>query len=58
MFIFKKPLFWKKNRFNHDDIGWNYRLTNMQAALGISQLKRLQNTVKEKMSIGNYYYKN
>ena len=29
----------------------------MQAALGISQLKRLQNTVKEKMSIGNYYYK-
>ena len=46
-----------ENRFNHDDIGWNYRLTNMQAALGISQLKRLQNTVKEKMSIGNYYYK-
>ena len=61
--IYKKCLslrnlcFGKKNRFNHDDIGWNYRLTNMQAALGISQLKRLQNTVKEKMSIGNYYYK-
>ena len=28
--------FGKLNRFNHDDIGWNYRMTNMQAALGLS----------------------
>ena len=45
-----------KNRFNHDDIGWNYRMTNIQAALGISQLKNLEDVVERKMAIGNYYY--
>ena len=49
--------FGKKQRFNHDDIGWNYRITNIQAALGISQLKRLDNIIKKKIYIGNYYYK-
>ena len=23
-----------KNKFNHEDIGWNYRMTNLQAAMG------------------------
>ena len=45
--------FGNKQRFNHEDIGWNYRLTNIQAALGISQLKRLDKVVKRKMYIGN-----
>ena len=49
--------FGSKQRFNHEDIGWNYRITNIQAALGISQLKRLDTVVKKKMYIGNYYYK-
>ncbi len=40
--------FGKEQRFNHDDIGWNYRLTNIQASLGISQLKRLDQVVKKK----------
>ena len=48
--------FGNKNRFNHHDIGWNYRFTNMQAALGLSQLKRIKNIVKKKRIIGNYYY--
>ena len=49
--------FGKINRFNHDDIGWNYRMTNIQAALGLSQLKNIKHVVKQKMKIGNYYYK-
>lgn len=48
--------FGKKNRFNHDDIAWNYRFTNMQAALGLSQLKRLSKIVKTKRRIGHQYY--
>ncbi len=48
--------FGKTNRFNHNDLGWNYRITNIQAALGISQLKRIDSIVKKKMYIGNYYY--
>ena len=30
----------KKNRFNHYDIAWNYRFTNMQAALGLKYKKK------------------
>ena len=47
----------KNNRFNHYDISWNYRYTNIQAALGLSQLKRIDRIVKKKHEIGNYYYK-
>ena len=47
----------KKNRFNHYDISWNYRYTNIQAALGLSQLKRIRKIIKKKHEIGNYYYK-
>ncbi len=47
----------KKNRFNHYDIGWNYRYTNIQATLGLSQLKRVNRIIKKKFEIGNYYYR-
>ena len=49
--------FGKKDRFNHDDIAWNYRMTNIQASLGISQLKRINQIVKTKHKIGLEYYK-
>ena len=48
--------FGKSNRFNHDDLGWNYRMTNIQAALGLSQLKNINNVVKKKMSVGRQYF--
>jgi perosamine synthetase len=48
--------FGKINRYNHDDIGWNYRFTNMQAALGLSQLDRINSIIKKKISIGKSYY--
>ena len=50
--------FGKENRFNHDDLGWNYRLSNIQAALGLSQLKRIKTIVKKKELIGKKYYLN
>ena len=48
--------FGKKNRFNHDDIGWNYRMTNIQATLGISQLSRIKKIVKIRHKVGKRYY--
>jgi perosamine synthetase len=48
--------FGKINRYNHEDIGWNYRITNIQAALGISQLKRINSIVKRREYIGAYYH--
>ena len=39
--------FGKVNRFNHDDLGWNYRMTNMQASIGISQLDNINKVIKK-----------
>ena len=47
--------FQKERRFVHEDLGWNYRMTNMQAALGVAQLERIDNIVKRKREIGNLY---
>jgi perosamine synthetase len=43
------------NRFNHDHFYWNYRLGGLQAALGISQLKNLEKTIKIKKTQGKNY---
>lgn len=48
--------FGKINRFNHSKVGWNYRITNMQASLGISQLKRIGSILKKRHKIGKLYY--
>ncbi|WP_053956729.1 LegC family aminotransferase [Inediibacterium massiliense] len=41
----------------HDEIGYNYRMTNLQAALGIAQLEQIENFIKIKRE--NYdTYKN
>ena len=47
----------KTNRFNHDDIGWNYRLTNVQAAIGCGQLKNISWIINRKREIGKRYTK-
>ena len=54
---FKNLSFGKKDRFNHSDISWNYRITNMQAALGLSQASRLKSIIKKKKEIGKFYYR-
>ena len=43
------------NRFDHDDIGWNYRMTNLQAAVGCGQLKNISWIIKRKREIGKRY---
>ena len=58
MISLRNLAFGKKNRFNHEDIGWNYRMTNIQATLGLSQLKRIKKIVKKRHSVGKRYYKN
>jgi perosamine synthetase len=47
--------FQPKRRFVHERLGWNYRLTNLQAALGLAQLARLDAFVQRKRRIGAYY---
>lgn len=42
-------------RFVHERLGWNLRMTNLQAALGLAQLERLDHTVARKREIGAAY---
>ena len=53
----KNLSFGKKDRFNLDDIAWNYRMTYIQASLGVSQLNRINQIVRTKHKIGLEYYK-
>jgi dTDP-4-amino-4,6-dideoxygalactose transaminase len=41
--------------YQHDEIGYNYRLTNVQAALGVAQLERLAEFVAKKRTIASEY---
>ena len=47
--------FQKKRRFYHEQIGWNYRMTNLQAAIGLAQLERLDEFIEKKRRIGELY---
>ena len=37
------------------ELGFNYRITDFQCALGISQLKKLDHFIKQRQSIAKYY---
>ncbi|WP_266169822.1 DegT/DnrJ/EryC1/StrS family aminotransferase [Dyella subtropica] len=42
-------------RFVHERLGWNLRMTNMQAAIGVAQLERLDNFLAHKRRLGARY---
>ncbi len=42
-------------RFIHFELGWNYRMTNMQAALGLAQLERIGEHIEKKRKVGKLY---
>lgn len=42
-------------RFVHEELGWNFRMSNIQAALGVAQLERLDDTLARKRAIGARY---
>ena len=42
-------------RFVHEELGWNFRMTNLQAAIGVAQLERLNEFVQIKRRMGNMY---
>ena len=46
-----------KRRFLHYDLGWNYRFTNLQSAVGLAQLEKLNRFVIKKRNIGKNYNK-
>jgi perosamine synthetase len=49
--------FLPERRFFHKEIGWNYRMTNLQAALGVAQLEQIEHFIQKKRFIGQTYQK-
>ena len=47
--------FQSEKRFFHEDLGWNFRMTNIQAALGLAQIERMEDFASKKRSIGQKY---
>ena len=42
-------------RFIHEELGWNFRMTNLQAALGMAQLEKLDDHIARKRRMGQRY---
>lgn len=47
--------FLKERRFVHEELGWNFRMSNLQAALGVAQLEKLPATLEKKRLVGQWY---
>ncbi len=47
--------FQAKKRFVHEELGFNFRMTNLQAALGLAQLERLNDFAERKRLMGRRY---
>ena len=47
--------FQPQKRFIHEELGWNLRFTNLQAAVGLAQLERLEEFVYKKRRMGMRY---
>jgi perosamine synthetase len=50
-----RNLCFKNPRFVHGEAGWNMRMTNVQAAIGLAQLERLDETTTRKRRMGALY---
>lgn len=47
----------KTKRYWHTEVGFNYRMTNLQAALGLAQLTRIKDIITNRINIFNWYQK-
>lgn len=46
-----------KKRFLHFEVAYNYRMTNMQAAIGLAQMTRVESLIEKKRKIAHLYHK-
>jgi perosamine synthetase len=44
-----------RDRFQHEEIGFNYRMTNVQAAIGVAQMSRFDGIVERKRQVAARY---
>lgn len=47
--------FQPQRRFVHEEMGWNFRMSNLQAAIGVAQLEKFDDFIEKKRHIGKCY---
>ena len=52
---YRNLCFRPEKRFYHTELGYNFRMTNLQAALGIAQIERIDEFIGIKRRLGGYY---
>lgn len=52
---YRNLCFNRQERFLHDDIGYNFRMPSLQAAVGLGQLERMNQIVARKREMGKLY---
>jgi perosamine synthetase len=55
---FRSLAFGEIDRFQHAGLGFNYRMTNIQAALGVAQMDRIESNIIDKRRIAQRYERN
>jgi perosamine synthetase len=47
----------KERRYWHLEVGYNYRMTNLQAAIGVAQMERVESILDKKRRVADFYNK-
>jgi perosamine synthetase len=45
----------KERRYIHHELGWNFRMSNLQAAVGVAQLEQIEQNLTKKRQLGGWY---
>ncbi|WP_274649498.1 DegT/DnrJ/EryC1/StrS family aminotransferase [Paenibacillus humicola] len=53
--LLRNLFFVPNRRYVHDELGFNFRMTNLQAAIGLAQIERLSELTERKREIGRHY---
>lgn len=46
----------KSKKYWHDEVGYNYRMTNLQAAIGVAQLERIEDILEKRSLVEKNYF--
>lgn len=52
---YRNLCFGADERFSHDELGYNFRMTNLQAAIGVARLEQFNKFIKIKRKLAEYY---
>ncbi|MSR71088.1 MAG: DegT/DnrJ/EryC1/StrS family aminotransferase [Candidatus Taylorbacteria bacterium] len=55
--MLKSIAFGTENKYMHQAVGFNYRMTNITAAIGVAQMSKVKNIIKKKRKVADYYIK-